>query len=126
MTSHDPATVLVIDDEEPILRLAEAALLHRGLRVLTALSGRQALEVAAAHDGAIDLLLVDVVMPDINGPELAEILRERYPEAKLIFTSGYGLGAGQALKKRHDDAVYLTKPFGIAQLTRQVEQVLQG
>ena len=126
--THDSAeempTILIVDDEEPILQLAAAALERQGFRVITALSGRQALTAAEEHGGPIDLLLIDVVMPDINGPELAEELRGLVPDARLIFTSGYGSGASAALEKRHDGALYLSKPFGIDQLERRVQEAL--
>ena len=120
----DAHTALVVDDEEPILQLAAAALERQGFEVVTALTGKQALALARDHQGPIELLLIDVVMPDINGPELAEQLRVLFPEAKLIFTSGYGSGASAALQKRHGDALYLSKPFGLDQLGRRVEEAL--
>ena len=118
------ATVLVVDDEPAILELAREALETRGLRVVVASSASEALDCVERWPGPIDLLLIDVVMPDINGPELATRLRRRHPDAKLIFTSGYGLGAAAALRQSQTDAVYLTKPFGCDQLGREVDRLL--
>ncbi len=119
-----PLTALIVDDEEPILQLAAAALERQGFQVIATLTGRQALDFAREHRGSLDLLLIDVVMPDMNGPELAEELLLLFPDAKLIFTSGYGSGASAALQKRHGDALYLSKPFGLEQLARRVEEAL--
>ncbi len=117
--------VLVVDDEEPLLRLTEAALQELGFPVLAAVSGEEALELAGGHDGPIGLLVLDVVMPDINGPELFELLRARDPEARVIFTSGYGMGAVVALRQHNPGAHFLTKPFGLDQLRRTVEAALR-
>ncbi len=117
-------TVLVVDDEEPILQFAEAALELRGFSVLTASCGREAIERSRSFDGEIALFLIDVVMPDCNGPELAEELRQTRPDARVIFTSGYGLGAEKALEQRAKNAIYLRKPFGINQLDQHIQKAM--
>lgn len=117
-------TALVVDDEIAILELARSALEKLGFEVLAASNAQAALEMVREWEGPLELMLIDVVMPDVNGPELAERVRELHPEAKLIFTSGYGLGASVALRQRETEALYLTKPFGIEQLGRHVERAL--
>ncbi|WP_396627331.1 ATP-binding protein, partial [Luteitalea sp.] len=104
-------TILVVDDEPALLELAVAALAMRGYRVLQAGSPAQALDVAAAHGGRIDLLLSDVVMPGGSATVIVETLRERQPDLRVLFMSGYpadeavrrGVVAGQAN--------FLQKPF---------------
>ncbi|NLH48919.1 MAG: response regulator [Myxococcales bacterium] len=81
--------VLIVEDEELVRGLAIKALSRLGYRVLQAADGQQALAMAEHHEGRIDLLLTDVVMPGMNGKQLAERLRRTHPETKVIFTSGY-------------------------------------
>jgi two-component system cell cycle sensor histidine kinase/response regulator CckA len=92
--------------------------------VIAALTGEEALELSDDLDNSIDIVVMDVVMPDVNGPELAERILERHPQARLIFASGYGTGAEAALKRRHKNALYLRKPFGIQQLYNRIEEAL--
>ena len=113
-------TVLVVDDEESILSLTETTLEEEGYRVITAQSGAQALEICDAFEGSIDVFVIDVVMPRMSGPDLAERLAAARPEAKVIFTSGYGDAAGVALRQRNASAVYLRKPFGPDELCSAV------
>lgn len=81
--------VLIVEDEELVRGLAIKALSRLGYQVLQAADGQQALVMAEHHEGRIDLLLTDVVMPGMNGKQLAERLRRSHPETKVIFTSGY-------------------------------------
>ena len=119
--------ILVIDDDEPMLRLAEAALASGGHQVLTASTGEEALALAVNPKEPVDLLLVDVVLPDINGPELAERLKELQPAARVIFTSGFGGAAEAALERRSDFvAPYIAKPFGISELRATVQKALHA
>lgn len=119
-------TLLLVDDEEAILSLARLALEQKGYQVLTAQSGPEALNLSEGHDDPIDLLLVDVVMPGMNGPEVAERLLASRPGLRVIFTSGYGDAAGVALSRRKTKLVYLKKPFGPSELVQSVHEVLQG
>ncbi len=82
-------TVLVVEDEPVLLRLAQRVLHEDGLEVLLAADGDEALRVATAHRGPIDLLLSDVVMPGMRGPALAEALRVQRPGLRVLLTSGY-------------------------------------
>lgn len=85
-------TLLVCDDDEMVLRSTACMLETEGYSVVRALSGKEALEASASHDGTIELLLTDVVMPEMNGWELAEKLAEQRPGMKVIFMSGYSEG----------------------------------
>ena len=104
-------TVLIVDDEPSILGLAEATLVDEGHEILTAESGTEALEICAEQGDKLDVVIIDVVMPEMSGPELAEKIRQSLPEIPCIFTSGYGEAAGVALKQRDPNAHYLKKPF---------------
>src|SRR5262245_50986482 len=83
------ATLLVVENEAAIVALVQMALERHGYLVLTAASGGEALSLAASHQGPIDLLITDVVMPDLRGPELARRLVAERPDMLTLFMSGY-------------------------------------
>jgi len=115
-------TILVADDEAAILALIRNILEAAGFAVITAESGDQALAAGQEHGHEIDLLLVDVVLPGLSGPELGARLQQQFPELKVIYTSGYGAGAGIALRQRDSEAVFLAKPFTPKELVALVRQ----
>lgn len=82
------AVILVVDDEPVVLRSVAGALHHAGFSVLSAPSPREALHIGATHSGAIDLMICDVLMPDLTGPRLAEQFLRLHPETKLLFMAG--------------------------------------
>jgi signal transduction histidine kinase/ActR/RegA family two-component response regulator len=118
------ATVLVVDDEPALLRLCHRRLQRLGYRVLEALGPLAALEVARGHPGPIDVLLTDVMMPDMNGRQLSEQLSELRPETATLYMSGYAaeiLAQSGAL----DASVHiLAKPFDEAELQAKLAEVL--
>jgi CheY-like chemotaxis protein len=118
--------ILLAEDERWVRKLVAAYLRDLGYQVLTASDGAEALEVARLHSGAIDLLLTDLVMPRVDGRELAEALRQADPRLRVIFVSGYaGHGvAGQDLDL--PGACFLPKPFSMQVLARTVREVLDG
>ena len=115
--------ILVVDDDPEILALARDVLGAEGYSVLEGAGGEDALRVAKGHAGPIHLLLTDVVMPGMNGPELADRLRATRPEIKVLFmsaftselVSGYGVFPGDPL---------ITKPFTVMGLAQQVRRTL--
>ena len=117
-------TILLVEDAEPLRKLAQAFLEAGGFRVLPAESGESALEVAARFGGTFDLLLTDVVMPGMNGRVLAEQLSPRQPGIKVLYMSGYTdsfiAGHGVLDPKTH----LLHKPFTEELLIRKVREVL--
>jgi CheY-like chemotaxis protein len=117
-------TVLVVEDE-PSLRAVTARILERaGYRVLTAASGPDALELEQQTPQPIDLVLTDVVMPEILGPQLAAILKERRPDVGVIFTSGFARSALE--RDEHKlEAPVLQKPLSASELLAQVARVLE-
>ena len=82
-------TVLVLDDDANVLDVVREILEAEGYGVLKALNGEEALRVAQAHPGPIALLLTDVVMPGLSGPEAAQRLRATRPDTKVLFMSGF-------------------------------------
>ena len=119
-----PETVLLAEDEESVRRLATLILERNGYRVIAAADGIAALDASAAYDGPIDLLLTDVVMPGLNGRELADRFATLHPTARVLFMSGY---AGEALSAQgvlDPSVAFLGKPFMPADLARKVREVL--
>ncbi len=119
-------TVLVVEDDEAVGRLTGNMLADLGYEVLSATGGHSALEVAARHPGRIDLLLTDVMMPGMKGPELARKLLAVRPETRVLFMSGYA--AEGVLREVSDlaSASMLLKPFTPTSLGRKLNEVLEA
>jgi PAS domain S-box-containing protein len=120
----DRGTILLVEDDEPVRALVSLVLVQEGFTVLEADSGTAALEVASFHDGRIDLLLTDLVMPEMSGERLVERVHERLPDARVLFMTGYSeemiadrsvLGPLEAV---------LHKPFEPEELVRRVSELL--
>jgi len=122
------AVVLLVEDESAVRRLARAVLERAGCEVLEAASGREALESMERRNAPVDLVLTDVVMPAMSGPEFIERLRERWPDLKVVFTSGYadqGIVEGPVARTEVGAGVaFLPKPFTPRALVEKVEEVL--
>ncbi len=117
-------TVLLVEDEATVRRLAREILASRGYRVLEAEHGRAALKLAAAYAGTLDILVTDVVMPSMDGPSLATALAERYPRMRVLFISGY---SADDLRGEDGSTVeYLQKPFRPEDLLARVRAILDG
>ena len=119
-------TILVAEDD-PNLRLVVARMLERfGYTVLVAGTGQEALEVFDALGGCVDLLLTDVVMPDLGGPELVERLSGRGVAVRVIYMSGYSDPAGLRRVVITPTSQLLRKPFALESLLRVVRGVLDA
>jgi two-component system cell cycle sensor histidine kinase/response regulator CckA len=116
------ATILVVEDEEGVRRLAVETLQRKGYRVIEAASGEEALKLAGGYDGTIHLLISDVVMPGMKGPELADRLRAIRPGIRVLLISGYA--ADVVTPADLEEAAYLAKPFAPAALLKAVKHVL--
>jgi PAS domain S-box-containing protein len=114
-------TILIVDDEAMILRLAASILERYGYTVLTAPSGRFALDLFRRMHDRIDLLVVDMLMPEMNGVELAEGLRSIDPNCRILLSSGYTLDQDvEELMERGAFNGFLPKPYRMNQLARQI------
>jgi CheY-like chemotaxis protein len=118
-----PKIVLVVDDDEALRTLARTILHRQGYKVLVASDGKAALELAKRHVGVIDLLVVDVVMPGMSGPQLAEQIRAIRPEIRVLFMSGL---VGGATIRNYPHAIFLSKPFDEELLSSKVQEALKG
>ncbi|MEJ2750534.1 MAG: response regulator, partial [Anaerolineae bacterium] len=124
MVQRGHETVLLVEDEQALRDLVQITLQEMGYTVLEAGNGREAIELAERHPAQIDLLLTDVIMPQMSGGELAQILIAQRPEMKVLFVSGY----------MDDDVVrhglltaevdFLSKPFTRSMLASKVRDVL--
>jgi PAS domain S-box-containing protein len=118
-------TVLIVEDQDTVRQLAARVLKQQGYSTVEAASGSEALLLLQGQDApAIDLLLTDVILPGINGRELADRVRSEMPAIKVLFMSGY---AGDALGRRgvlEDGLAFLPKPFTPAALLQKVRNVL--
>lgn len=131
IASPEPATggqetILLAEDEDAVRTVATAALERRGYRVLAAPDGETALAISQAFSGTIDLLLTDVVMPGMNGRELAEQLERTRTGLRVLFVSGYTDDAVLLQGVSTDERTLLTKPFTAAELTQRVRQALDS
>ncbi len=115
-------TILLVDDEETILQTTRRILESLGYAVIATPSPQEAIHLAEQHKGRIDLLLTDVIMPDMNGPELVRLLRTRYPKLRGLYMSGYtaNLLAKQGLQEA--DLDYIPKPFSRTMLARKIRE----
>ena len=116
------ATILIAEDEDGVRQLAVEALLRRGYRVLQAATGEDAIKAAAAYESTIHLLISDVVMPGMKGPELADRLRAMRPGIRVLLISGYAAD----VVTPHDlkEAALLSKPFSPSALAKAVKAIL--
>jgi two-component system cell cycle sensor histidine kinase/response regulator CckA len=120
------ATVLLVEDDEGIRLLARLALESHGYTVLVAASGDQALEIARHHLGTIRVLVTDIQMPGIRGPDLAARIASLRPRIKILFMSGYLDGTIAGQENLSPEAALLGKPFTIEALAEKVRQLLES
>ena len=120
---QDQETLLIVEDEPSVRNLVASALRHDGYRLLIASSAEEALIVADAHEGAIDLLLTDAMMPGKSGVELANLMAARRPETPVLIMSGY-TDETLDLPGLQDPIALLQKPFTPRELRRRIREVL--
>jgi signal transduction histidine kinase len=119
-------TILVAEDQAEVRELVCEVLRSKGYRVLEGADGEKARALSDQHPGAVDLLLSDLVMPGIGGPELAEAIRIKRPATKILFMSGYTERAAHQRSTLKKDEAFIQKPFGPAALARKVREVLDA
>ncbi len=117
-------TLLLVEDEEAVRAFSARALRKKGYDVLEASSGEQALETMHAQGDKVDLLITDVVMPNLDGPTLVRRVRESHPDLKVIFISGYTEDSFRRNLGEESDIHFLGKPFTLKQLAGMVKDVL--
>jgi signal transduction histidine kinase/CheY-like chemotaxis protein len=119
-------TILLVEDNPQVRNLAGTILRRQGYELLAAESGDHAMKILAAHDGPVDLLLTDVVMPDMNGKDLYWRISEKHPDIKVLYMSGY---SGNVIAQRgvlEEGVQFIQKPFTIRGLATRVKDALHS
>jgi two-component system cell cycle sensor histidine kinase/response regulator CckA len=124
LTGH--GTILLVEDEEGLRALNARGLTSRGYTVLEAGNGVEAIEVFNEQKGRVDLVVSDVVMPEMDGPTLLKELRKRNPALKIVFVSGYAEEAFAKSLPQGEQFSFLAKPFTLKQLIGQVKETMAG
>ena len=119
-------TILLVEDEEGLRALNARGLKSRGYSVIEAGNGVEALEVFEGAGGKVDLVVSDVVMPEMDGPTLLKELRKKNPDLKMIFVSGYAEEAFEKSLPAGEKFAFLPKPFTLKQLIEQVKETMKG
>jgi PAS domain S-box-containing protein len=131
LRTTDPAsrgeeTLLVVEDDVAVLQVTTRMLAGHGYTVLVASTPAEAIRLATEHAGAIHLLVTDVVMPEMNGRDLARDLLSRYPNMKCLFTSGYSADIIADQGVLDAGVHFIHKPFSVHELAAKVRLVLEG
>jgi CheY-like chemotaxis protein len=117
-------TILLVEDEEVVRGLIKRILVQAGYTVLDAGGGMEAIRLCCAHPGTIDLLLTDVVLPEISGQEVAQCIMDLRPTIRILYMSGYTDETLIQNVVRDEKVEFIQKPFSWVGLTRKVRQVL--
>jgi two-component system cell cycle sensor histidine kinase/response regulator CckA len=118
--------VLLVEDEDVVRNVAARALSRQGYEVLEAGTGVEALEVMEREKGRIDIVVSDVIMPEMDGPTMLKEMRKTNPDLKIIFVSGYPDDAFKNSLDESERYVFLPKPFTLPQLALKVKEQLGG
>ncbi|RTL50847.1 MAG: response regulator [Bradyrhizobiaceae bacterium] len=124
LTGH--GTILLVEDEDGLRSLNARGLRSRGYTVIEAANGLEAIKSLDAEEGEIDLVVSDVVMPEMDGPTLLTQMRKRNPELKIIFVSGYAEEAFEKSLPANEQFAFLPKPFTLSQLVAAVKETMNA
>jgi two-component system cell cycle sensor histidine kinase/response regulator CckA len=122
LTGH--GTILLVEDEEGLRSLNARGLRSRGYTVIEASNGIEALEALEERDGAVDLVVSDVVMPEMDGPTLLRKMRARNPDLRIVFVSGYAEDAFAKSLEENEKFDFLAKPFALSALVAKVKETM--
>ena len=117
-------TILLVEDEDGLRALNARGLRSRGYSVIEAANGVEAIEALAEKDGGVDLVVSDVVMPEMDGPTMLKEMRAKNPSLKIIFVSGYAEDAFEKSLPENQQFAFLPKPFTLAQLVAAVKETM--
>ncbi|GAH39233.1 unnamed protein product, partial [marine sediment metagenome] len=117
-------TVLIVDDEDMILDVGEEMLKEMGYKVLLARSGKEAVELYRKYKHEIDLVILDMIMPDMGGGEAYDKMKENNPKIKVLLSTGYSIrGQATEILERGCDG-FIQKPFKIKELSGKIREIL--
>ena len=119
-------TILIIEDEEPIMKISRAILERMGYRVLEARTGQETVDIVKTFEGHIHLALLDILLPDMTGNDIYQLIMEARPDLKVIVFSGYSIDgpAREILNAGAED--FIQKPFKMADLSEKLKKILGG
>ena len=117
-------TNLLVEDEEGVLNLCKRILENNEFNVLTAVSSQEAIRIAENHSGNIDLLLTDVMLPEMNGCDLSKMLLMNSPDHQTLFMSGYDTDIIAQYDIVEEESNFIRKPFSMKSLTKTVSEML--
>jgi two-component system cell cycle sensor histidine kinase/response regulator CckA len=117
-------TILLVEDEDGLRSLNARGLRSRGYSVIEAANGIEALEAFDEKNGTVDLVVSDVVMPEMDGPALLREMRKRNPDLKIIFVSGYAEEAFDKSLPENEQFAFLAKPFALSALVAKVKETM--
>jgi two-component system cell cycle sensor histidine kinase/response regulator CckA len=117
-------TILLVEDEEGLRSLNARGLRSRGYSVIEASNGIEAMEALEEKNGEVDLVVSDVVMPEMDGPTLLKEMRARNPNLKIIFVSGYAEEAFEKSLPENEQFAFLAKPFALSALIAKVKETM--
>jgi hypothetical protein len=126
LASGGSETILLVEDEESVRRVAKRILSSRGYKVIEACNGQEALKAIDLHNDPIHMVITDVVMPEMSGRQLAEAVRARRVNTRVLFMSGYTDDAVVRHGIIHEKEAFIQKPFSPDSLSRKVREVLDG
>jgi CheY-like chemotaxis protein len=117
-------TILLVDDEHEVLDVGEKLLKQMGYKVLVSSNGKEAVDVYAENKDEVDLVILDMIMPDLGGGETYDRMKETDPDVKVLLSSGYSID-GQASEILHRGCNgFIHKPFGMKELSRELREVV--
>jgi two-component system cell cycle sensor histidine kinase/response regulator CckA len=115
---REAPTVVLVEDNDAVRHLSEELLWRLGYNVLAAASGWDALRLLGDHEDGVALLITDIVMPEMSGLEIADRILDRWPDAGVIYTSGYADDSIMIPGVVAPEATFLRKPYSLRQLSR--------
>jgi CheY-like chemotaxis protein len=117
-------SILFVDDEDMVIDVGEEILKRLGYKVLPAGSGKKAIDIYKANKDKIDLVILDMIMPDMGGGETCDRIKEINPDIKVLLSSGYSINgeASKILERRCDG--FIQKPFGMQELSAKIKETL--
>jgi PAS domain S-box-containing protein len=122
--SHGGGTVLLVDDESMIIDVGEQMIQRLGYDVLTATNGKQALEIFREDQEKIDLVVLDMIMPEMNGQDTYQMLKKTKPDVKVLLSSGYTANRHASAILEEGSNGFIQKPFSMGELSRKIDEVL--
>lgn len=117
-------TILLVEDDEELRILCERSLLKQGYKILKANNGQEALDLIKSYEGNIDLIITDIIMPEMGGVELAKLALNVKPALKILYMSGYTNETIEILFENADDQNFIQKPFSGKMLSAKVRELL--